>query len=876
MREDLEHSKYNKLAEEVEKIDFNLKGDKLSIEERLALLNIMRYDLGILEDIREKKKVKYNSGTKELEYSPSIEIGLAIATTINEVIQSCKDVKVVKRLYNVMQETYYYLARYLFEYYLPAMEFGISPEKQFIAPRAVVLNNIAKEMTKFYYRSDRPVMTLSMPQGTGKEQPLSSKILTPEGWITMESVRIGTKVIGADGKSCNVIGVYPKGIKDVYRITFDDNTYVECGLEHLWEVRKNKEKKIVDTRQMLKDFVVQGKDRKKYYNYSVRLVKPVEYENSLCKDDEDTYWIGKKIRCKLLIDEDISIPKKYLYSSIHNRLKLLKGIYKGCGEFGKCYLHIKSKQLSEDIAELIRGLGGKVKITSKAIRKYGEINMLTFFVDKDFIRFGYKSNRANFDCKKVIVNIEKVRKELCQCIMVDSIEHLYVTDGYTLTHNTEISKRFMSWAIGKDSDLPNMMVSYSAAIAKDKFYNGVDAIINDDLGNYKKIFPNLRQVYKSGETLSIDYTDDINRNHPHSEYTLYCVGFDGSVTGRTRAHNILYADDLVKSIEEASNKDIMDKKWIEFTGTIKKRMQSQCKMLMVGTMFSINDPITRTIKYYREHAPERLIEIRIPGLNENDESNFNYKYGKAITTDMFHEDRNLMDPVSFSCLIQQEPIDRFGLVFYENEFKKYNKDEYERKEGYQRTVAACDVAWGGEDHLSMPIIDEYSNGDCPVVKWIFVVGEKEVTIPRVVDAIIFFGVTNVCFEANNGGDMYADEVSRKLKEKNYTCYVHSQKSPTTKSKQDRILANQAFIRGADAAEYRMIIPTRQSITKDVEFNAALNEIFTFKQSGSESLRKKQHDDAPDSAAMLASNVLGMKGGIAGKAYSSFSRADLGI
>lgn len=41
---------------------------------------------------------------------------------------------------------------------------------------------------------------------------------------------------------------------------------------------------------------------------------------------------------------------------------------------------------------------------------------------------------------------------------------------------------------------------------------------------------------------------------------MYFVGFDGSITGRTRAHNILYADDLVKDIEEASNKDIKQSK----------------------------------------------------------------------------------------------------------------------------------------------------------------------------------------------------------------------------------------------------------------------------------------------------------------------------
>ena len=285
---------YERLKAEVRKIRYNLfeVNTPMSMGDRLKYLNIMRYNLGLIEDKEKVKKVQYDCEEKKLRYSESIEIGIAIALAINDEIRAAEGEEQVE-LWNVMKETYYYLGRYLFEYYLVAMEFGIPAEKQFIAPRTSVLNRVAREMSKFYYREDRPIMTLSMPQGTGK---------------------------------------------------------------------------------------------------------------------------------------------------------------------------------------------------------------------------------------------------------------------------TEVSKRFMSWAIGKNPELPNMMISYSAAIAKDKFYNGIDALIHDDLGNYGKIFPKLRQIYKSGETLSLDYTDEENRKRPHSEYTLYCVGFDGSVTGRTRAHNILYADDLVKDIEEASNKDIKQSK----------------------------------------------------------------------------------------------------------------------------------------------------------------------------------------------------------------------------------------------------------------------------------------------------------------------------
>lgn len=961
----MEREEYEAKKAENDKIRYNLEHGEIGIVQRLQLLNVLRYNLGLIEDEDKVEKVEYDEIGKRLVYSESVEIGIAISLKINEAIIEAESIEDKQTLYGVMKETYYYLGRYLFEYFLPAMEFGIAPEKQFIAPRTSVLNPIAREMSKFYYRKDRPIMTLSMPQGTGKEQPLSSKILTPDGWITMGDVRVGTKVIGADGKPCNVIGVYPKGIKDVYRVSFDDGSYVDCGLEHLWEVktsddrRRKKNARIVNTKQMLNNFILGKKSKRPYHNYSVRLVKPIKYDDKLEEDDLKPYLLGVLIGdgglsrgtikfttadeeilervkqelpksdkiCKYSGDnydygisnkklkgqvhqqnetflklqeyglqgktsEHKFIPKKYLYSSVEHRLDLLRGLMDTDGWTDKrdcnCCFYTTSQQLANDVLELVRSLGGKSSLTSK-IGKYRDKNgkikeckmlyMLNISINTNPFYLKRKAEKYSvpqFNYQKMIVNIEKVRQEECQCIMVDSPEHLYITDGYTLTHNTEVSKRFMSWAIGKDSSLPNMMISYSANIAKDKFFNGIDALVNDDMGNFKKIFPNVRELYRSAETMSLDYTDEENRKKPHSEYTLYCVGFDGSITGRTRAHNILYADDLVKDIEEASNKDIMDKKWVEFTGTIKKRMQRACKMLVVGTIFSINDPLSRLIQYYEKTEPERLIVIRIPGLNENDESNFNYKYGFAITTKMFHEDRDLMDPVSFSCLIQQEPIEREGILFFEKEFKKFDFPTYERSKGYVRTIASCDVAWGGEDYFSMPIVDEYENGDCKLVDWYFInKADKSVTKPEVVRRLKKNNVSRICFEANNGGDEYADDIKEELKKEGIECFVESKKAPTNKSKTDRILNHQAEIRGSGATKYRLVIPIREGIKSNKMMNDALNQVFKFNQSTAKNVRKKQHDDGPDSLASLFANVLGVEGHY-GKAVSNISREMLGI
>ena len=158
---------------------------KLKMEDRLRIekLNLLRYYLAGEE--KEEEKVKYDKEKDKLIYSESIQIAIVLINRIEEILnEEVKsgeaDFEYLERLDEISKENYYYLARYLYSYYAIAIEFGIPKAKQFLAPRRCVLDYVNWELTKFYYK-DRAIMTISMPQGTGKEQPLSSKILTPEG-----------------------------------------------------------------------------------------------------------------------------------------------------------------------------------------------------------------------------------------------------------------------------------------------------------------------------------------------------------------------------------------------------------------------------------------------------------------------------------------------------------------------------------------------------------------------------------------------------------------------------------------------------------------------------------------------------------------------
>jgi predicted ribonuclease YlaK/intein/homing endonuclease len=100
-------------------------------------------------------------------------------------------------------------------------------------------------------------------------QPLDAKILTPTGWTTMGEIKVGSKVIARDGSSTEVIGVFPKGIKSVYKITTTDETSTECCEDHLWytqtaENRKRQKDGSIKSTKEIKESLFTKKEK---YNH---------------------------------------------------------------------------------------------------------------------------------------------------------------------------------------------------------------------------------------------------------------------------------------------------------------------------------------------------------------------------------------------------------------------------------------------------------------------------------------------------------------------------------------------------------------------------------------------------------------------------------
>ncbi len=125
----------------------------------------------------------------------------------------------------------------------------------------------------------------------GRAQPVDTPVLTPQGFRPIGSLAVGDLVVGSDGRPTLVLGVYPQGNKDVYRVTAQDGaSTLACG-EHLWRVftrgdrRRDNGGRNLETSQMI------GRLRAAHYHrYELPLVGTVQFPDQ--EVPMDPYALG--------------------------------------------------------------------------------------------------------------------------------------------------------------------------------------------------------------------------------------------------------------------------------------------------------------------------------------------------------------------------------------------------------------------------------------------------------------------------------------------------------------------------------------------------------------------------------------------------------
>lgn len=389
---------------------------------------------------------------------------------------------------------------------------------------------------------------------------------------------------------------------------------------------------------------------------------------------------------------------------------------------------------------------------------------------------------------------------------------------------------FLAWCAGRHPDLHNAMGGHSGILAKG-FYKEFLNLITSPEYTYSEIFPNVTLESKSSD----EYT--VNLNDPDRFATLTCRGIDGTWTGAVdiSAGGYLYVDDLIRDRTESLSPTRLENRYQDYLNVMVDRKNDGAKELMVGTRWCVADPLGRNEEKFKGNPKARF--RKIPALNEKDESNFNYDYGLGFSTEYYKNLRDRLDKNEWMAKYQQRPFVREGLIFPIDELEYYNGV---LPDGDCLTAAACDVAWGGGDSLSMPfgkLFGSADDGPIYIPDWIFNKGDKYVTKPLVVAKTMQQKPNMVRFEANNGGDEYAEDVDRLLREQGFKTNISWAKASNQVGKMAKIIQYAPDIK----RRFRFL---RSDLQSD-EYKAAMEELGMLTQVG-----KNEHEDSADGLVQL--------------------------
>lgn len=153
------------------------------------------------------------------------------------------------------------------------------------------------------------------------------------------------------------------------------------------------------------------------------------------------------------------IPQIYKFGSIDQRLELLRGLLDTDGTIkknGGISFTTTSKQLAQDVKEVVQSLGGKAFIYTRDRRKkittFEERTIQTqrisyevvisisncpFYCQRKVDRFNQNVSRNSI----FITNVKKIKRDNVKCILIDHPSHLYITDDFIVTHNTYEDKK---------------------------------------------------------------------------------------------------------------------------------------------------------------------------------------------------------------------------------------------------------------------------------------------------------------------------------------------------------------------------------------------------------------------------------------------------
>lgn len=270
----------------------------------------------------------------------------------------------------------------------------------------------------------------------GKALLDSELIYTPYGPKKIGFADIGDIIYGDDGKITTVVGVYPQGFVDMYKVTFEDGRSIVCCGQHQWKVKYHGDYKVMSTMGIIhSDFQKMTIDIGEAVDFPERrwLMSPQLLgsliASFLCGSTDRIFELSNKE-----MDDIIYSSKKQKELFISSFMKISCGISTGDDRFKVVY---KSEYIISFVRRIFWSMG------------------YYCVMDGDDMYISKTHNRLR------ISDIDYYGKYKATCIEVDNKSHQFLTTNFVVSHNTTIMSSLLQMNATMTIGLSHSVVGFS-------------------------------------------------------------------------------------------------------------------------------------------------------------------------------------------------------------------------------------------------------------------------------------------------------------------------------------------------------------------------------------------------------------------------------
>lgn len=270
----------------------------------------------------------------------------------------------------------------------------------------------------------------------GKALLDSELIYTPYGPKKIGFADIGDIIYGDDGKITTVVGVYPQGFVDMYKVTFEDGRSIVCCGQHRWKVKYHGDYKVMSTMGIIhSDFSKMTIDIGEAVDFPERrwLISPQLMgslaASFLCGATDRIFELSKKE-----MDDVIYSSKKQKELFIGSFMKIACGINTGDDRFKVVY---KSEYIISFVRKIFWSMG------------------YYCVMDGDDMYISKTHDRLR------ISDIDYYGRYKATCIEVDNKSHQFLTTNFVVSHNTTIMSSLLQMNATMTIGLSHSVVGFS-------------------------------------------------------------------------------------------------------------------------------------------------------------------------------------------------------------------------------------------------------------------------------------------------------------------------------------------------------------------------------------------------------------------------------